>query len=109
MTLFALQTGTIEEHEQELRELLLKLQEAVYRVSERETELFKKELTWLGYMINQNGVKSIQDKTEAITKLKAPTNTRELKLVLGSKQRLSKFLNNLSKKADRMRSYQRKM
>ena len=95
--------GTIEDHEQELREVLLKLQEAGYRAKEGKTELFKKELTWLGYQINHNGVKPIQYITEAITKLNAPTNTNELKSFLGSIQHLSKFLNNLSKKTDRMR------
>ena len=95
--------GTIEEHKQELREVLSKLQEAGYRASEGKTELLKKELTWLWDQINHNGVKSIQDKTEAITKLKAPTNTKELKSFLGSIQHLSKFLNNLSKKTDKMR------
>ena len=95
--------GTIEEQEEELREILSKLQENGYRASEKKTELFKKELTWLGYEINQNGVKPNKDKTEAITKLEAPTNTKELKSFLGSIQHLSKFLNNLSKKTDRMR------
>ena len=88
--------------------MLTKLQEAGYRASERKTELFKKELTWLGYLINQNGVKPMQDKTDAITKLKAPTNTKELKSFLGSIQHLSKFLNNLSKKTDRMRKLLKK-
>ena len=100
--------GTIEEHDRELREVLIKLQEAGYRASERKTELFKKELTWLGYLINQEGVKPIKDKTEAITKLKAPTNTKELKSFLGSIQHLSKFLNTLSKKTDRMRKLLKK-
>ena len=100
--------GTIEEHDRELREVLIKLQEAGYRASERKPELFKKELTWLGYLINQEGVKPIKDKTEAITKLKAPTNTKELKSFLGSIQHLSKFLNNLSKKTDRMRKLLKK-
>ena len=100
--------GTIEEHERELREVLTKLQEAGYRASERKTELFKKELTWLGYLINQNRVKPIQYKTDAITKLKAPTNTKELKSFLGLIQHLSKFLNNLSKKTDRMRKLLKK-
>ena len=100
--------GTIEEHDRELREVLTKLQEAGFRASERKTELFKKELTWLGYLINQEGVKPIQDKTEAITKLKAPTNTKELKSFLGSIQHLSTFLNNLSKKTDRMRKLLKK-
>ena len=89
--------------------MLTKLQEVGYRASERKTELFKKELTWLGYLINQNGVKPNQDKTDAITKLKAPTNTKELKSFLGSTQHLSKFLNNLSKKTDRMRKLLKKV
>ena len=55
--------GTAEEPERELRDILSKLQEAGYRASEKKTELFKKKLTWLGYHINQNGVKPIKDKT----------------------------------------------
>ena len=95
--------GSIDDHEKELQEVLKKLQNAGYRASEKKTELFKKELTWLGYFINQNGVKPIKDKTEAITKLAAPKNAKELKSFLGSIQHLSKFINNLSKKTDRMR------
>ena len=100
--------GTIDEHEQEVREVLNKLQNAGYRASEKKTELFKQELTWLGYHINQNGVKPIKNKTEAITKLSAPKNPKELKSFLGSIQHLSKFLNTLSKKIDRMRQFLKK-
>ena len=95
--------GTIDEHEREVREVLTKLQNAGYRASERKTELFKQEITWLGYRINQSGVKPIKDKTEALTKLKAPKNAKELKSFLGSIQHLSNFINNLPKKTDRMR------
>ena len=95
--------GSIEDHEKEVRKVLMKLQKAGYRACEKKTELFKKELAWLGYFINQNGVKPIKDKTEAITKLAAPKNVKELKYFLGSIQHLSKFINNLSKKTDRMR------
>ena len=63
--------GTIDEHEQEVREVLNKLQNAGNRASENKTELFKQQLTWLGYHINQSGVGPIEDKTEAITKLSA--------------------------------------
>ena len=54
--------GKIEDHEKEVREVLAKLQNAGYRASEKKTELFKKELTWLGYHINQNGVQPIKTK-----------------------------------------------
>ena len=90
--------GTIDEHKREVREVLNKLQNAGYRASEKKTEFFKQDLTWLGYHINQNGVKLIKDKTEAITKLNAPKNAKELKSFLGSIQLLSKFINNLSNK-----------
>ena len=83
-------SGTIDEH-------------AGYRASERKTELFKQEITWLGYHIDQNGVKPIKGKTEAITKTKSPKECKELKSFLGSKQHLSKFINNLFMKTDRMR------
>ena len=95
--------GSIDEHERKLRKVLNKLQTAGYRASEKKTELFKQELTWLGYHINQSGVKPIKDKTEAITKRKAPKNAKELKSFLGLIQHLSKFINNFSKKTDRMR------
>ena len=49
--------GSIEDHEKEVREVLTKLQNARYRASEKKTESFKKELTWLGNHINQNDVK----------------------------------------------------
>ena len=83
--------GSMEDHEKEVREVLMKLQNAGSRASEKKTELFKKELTWLGYFINQNGVKPIEDKTEAITKLAAPKNVKDL-----------------SRKTDRMRKLLKK-
>ena len=61
-----------DDHERKLREELSQLEKTGYRASEKKTKLFKKELTWLGYHINQNEVKPINDKTEAITKLAAP-------------------------------------
>ena len=92
----------------EAREVLTKMQNAGYRASEKKTELFKKELTCVGYHINQNGVKPINDKTEAITKLEAPKNVKEFKSFLGSIQHLSKFINNLLRKPDRMRKLLKK-
>ena len=101
-------SGTIDEHEGEVREVLTKLQNAGYRASEKKTELFKQEIAWLGYHIDQNGVKPIKDKTEAITNLKAPKNAKELKCFLGSIEHISKFINNLSKKTDRKRRLSKK-
>ena len=54
--------GTEEDHKRELRDVLSNLQETGCRASERKTELSKKELTWQGYYINQNGKKPIRIK-----------------------------------------------
>ena len=94
---------TYDEHERKVQEILTKLQNAGYRASEKKIELFKQELTWLGYNSNQSGVKPMKDKTEAITKLNTPKNGKELKSFLWSIQHLSKILNNLSKETDRLR------
>ena len=75
--LICVSNGTIDEHERKLREVPNKYQTAGYRASEKKTEVFKQELTWLGYQINQSGVKPRKDKTETITKLEAPKNAKE--------------------------------
>ena len=100
--------GSIEDHERKVREVPSKFENVGYRASEKKTEQFKKELTWLGYYINQNGVKPIKDKTEAKTRLEAPKNVNELKSFPGSIQHLSKFINSLSKETGRMRKLLKK-
>ena len=87
----------IEDHEREV-EVLIILLNAGYRASEKKTELFERELTWLGNYINQDGVKPIKDKTEANTKFEALKNVKILKSFL---QHLSKFIKKISKKTDR--------
>ena len=101
--IFCVTNGSIDDHERESREVLNKLQNAGCRASERKIQLFRRELTWLGYHRNQSRVKPIKDKSEAIAKLDALKNAKELKSFLGSIQHLSKFINNLCKKNDRMR------
>ena len=95
--------STAEYHERDLRNVLSKLQKTGYCASGKKTELFSNELTWLGYHMNKNGVKPMNDKTEAITRSEAPKNVKELKSFLGSIQHLFKIIKNLSKKTDRMR------
>ena len=96
--------GTIEDNEREVREVLSKLQNAEYHASGN-IELFKRELTWLSYYINLDGVKPIKDKTDTITKLEAPKNAKESKSFLGSIHHLFKLTNKHSKKTDRKKKY----
>ena len=100
--------GTREQHKNELEETFTKLETAGYRLSEKKSELFKKEAEWIGHKIDQNGIKPLQDKLESITKLKEPKNEKELKSFLGAIQYLSKYIENLSANTDKLRQLLKK-
>lgn len=54
---------------------------------------FKKtEITYIGHTITENGFKSDNKKVEAIVNMQPPTNTNELKTLLGMASYLSKFI-----------------
>ena len=70
---------TAEDHELEIQQVLSKLEKAVYRASKKKTKLFKKNWHGLATTLIQNGVKPIKGKIEAIAKVEAPKNVKELK------------------------------
>ena len=45
---------------------------------------------WLGNEIDENGIKTNEEKVEAILKLNQPENTKELIFLLGAKQYMAK-------------------
>ena len=71
--------GSAEKHEVEIKETTKKLEEAGYRLNPKKCEFFKKEAEWIGHKIDQNGIRPLQDKLEAITKIEVPKNEKELK------------------------------
>ena len=95
--------GRKEQHKRELTELLTKLENAGYRLSENKSEFFKSEIEWVGDKIDQNGIRPLQDKLKAIQELKEPKNEEELKSFLGAIQYLSKYTETLSAQTDLLR------
>ena len=95
--------GTKEQHKRELTDVLNKLENASYRLSENKSEFFKPEIEWVGHKIDQNGIRPLQDKLKAIQELKEPKNEKELKTFLGAIQYLSKYIENLSAQTDSLR------
>ena len=100
--------GSKQDHEKKLFDVLDKLEKAGYRASKKKSEFFMKETKWLGHEINENGIKPNEEKVEAILKLKAPENTKELKSFLGAIQYMAKFLPKLSEQTDRLRKLLKK-
>ena len=100
--------GSKQDHEKKLFDVLDKLEKAGYRASKKKSEFFMKETKWLGHEINENGIKPNEEKVEAILKLKAPENTKDLKSFLGAIQYMAKFLPKLSERTDRLRKLLKK-
>ena len=79
--------GNIDEHETEVRETMKKLEQAGYRLNPKKCEFFKKEIEWVGHKIDQQGIRPLQDKLEAITKINIPKKTKQkIKSFLGAIQ-----------------------
>ena len=100
--------GSIDEHETEVRETMKKLEEAGYRLNPKKCDFFKKEIEWVGHKIDQQEIRPLQDKLEAITKINKPKNEKELKSFLGAIQYLSKYIENLSANTDVLRNLLKK-
>ena len=100
--------GSKEQHKKELIEVLIRLENAGYRLSGNKSEFFKTEIEWIGHKIDQNGIRPLQDKLMAIKNLKQPNNEKELKSFLGAIQYLSKYIDNLSAQTDSLRQLLKK-
>ena len=100
--------GNKQDNEKKLFDVLNKLEKAGYRASKKKSEFFMNETKWLGHEINENGIKPNEEKVEAIIKLKAPENTKDLKSFLGAIQYMEKFLPKLSEQTDRLRKLLKK-
>ena len=69
-----------------------KLQEAVYRASDKKSDFFSKETTWFGHEINEKRTKPNKGKMKTILQLKPPTSSKELQLLLGGIKYVAKIL-----------------
>ena len=100
--------GTIDKHEAEVEETMEKLEIAGYRLHPNKCEFFKQETEWIGHGIDQKGIRHLQNKVEAITKIEKPKNEIEIKSFLGAIQYLAKYIENLSAQTDILRKLLKK-
>ena len=74
---------TFEEHLENLREVLRRLQQAGLRLNEEKCRFCQTELQYLGHVVSDQGVKTDPEKVEAIRNTPPPQNLRELRRFLG--------------------------
>ncbi|XP_065224383.1 uncharacterized protein K02A2.6-like [Planococcus citri] len=90
------QGSTIEECEARLRALLQRLQEYNLHVNEKKCKFFVTEVSYLGHVINKNGLHKAPSKIEAIVKAPRPTNADEVMQFLGLVNYYQRFIKNSS-------------
>ncbi|XP_063357876.1 uncharacterized protein K02A2.6-like [Cydia amplana] len=83
-------------HLARLREVLKRLQDAGLRLQRDKCAFFQTSITYLGYVIDKNGLRTSQDKVSAILKSPPPKNVYEVQQFLGVVNYYRKFIPNAS-------------
>ncbi|XP_062700774.1 uncharacterized protein K02A2.6 isoform X1 [Aedes albopictus] len=83
-------------HDEVLRLVLRRLQEYGITINPRKCVYGKSEVTFMGHILSENGIKPTMDKVEAIKLLCEPRNVQEMRNFLGMITYLSRFIPNLS-------------
>ena len=84
------------EHDQRLEAVLRRIEDASVTLNPQKCEFNKDKLTFLGHVIDAEGISADPEKTEAIRKMSPPTSVSELRRFLGMANQLGKFTPNLA-------------
>lgn len=87
-----------QEHDQRLENVLKIAQKLNIKFNSEKCIFKTKKVKFLGHIISQDGIHIDDDKVNAILKMPAPSNKKELETFLGAVNYLSKFIENCSEK-----------
>lgn len=88
--------STLEEHLEVLKQVLRKLREANLRINQSKCQFLQKKITYLGHVIDEDGIRADPDKIKSITELEIPRNTKEIKRFIGMIGWYRRFIPNCS-------------
>ena len=88
--------STKAEHDHRLLAVLKKIEEAGLTLNKDKCRFSVTSITFLGQVVDKEGVKADLAKIRAVLELKPPTNIKELRRLLGMANQLSKFSPNLA-------------
>ena len=95
-------------HRENVREVLRRLSSAGLRVNEEKSVWLASEVTYLGFCISADGIRTTPEKTKAVQDAPEPRNLSELKAYLGLLQYYARFLPGLATQAAPLYSLERK-
>jgi len=74
---------TTDKHEQHLQRVFKLLDENGLKINESKSELFQKEIQFLGFLFTQNGIKPLPDRVSALENLPPATDAKVLQRYIG--------------------------
>lgn len=90
---------SISDHLNNLEQVLSYLDKANLRVNLEKSKFLRTQVNFLGYIINQEGIRADPEKIAAIQKIPPPKNLKELKSFLGLASYYRKFIKDYAKLA----------
>ena len=95
--------ATQEEHDSRLRAVLQRIRAAGLTLNKEKCEFSKRQIRFLGQLIDETGVKPDPDKLRAIEEMKPPSTVSEVRRFLGMVNQLGKFSPQLANKTKPLR------
>lgn len=87
---------SVEEHVQNLNEVLSRLQNSGFKLNASKCEFFKEEIRYLGHVVNKDGLKKCSEKLRTVVEAPKPSNVTELRAFVGMVNYYGNFVKNLS-------------
>ncbi|XP_036150748.1 uncharacterized protein LOC118648534 [Monomorium pharaonis] len=88
--------SSLKEHKKKFNQLAERLRQANLKLQPDKCEFLRKEVTYLGHVINENGVKPDPKKIEAVMHFPHPKNTKNIREFLGLAGYYRRFIPNFS-------------
>ena len=92
-------TDSLEEHYTQLSEVLGRIEKAGLKINPEKCHLLKKEIKFLGHIVNDKGIRTDPGKTEAIQKFEKPKCVKSLRSFLGICNYYRRFIREYAKKS----------
>ena len=87
---------TMEENLDNLREVLDRLVQAGLKVKPAKCKILQKEVTFLGHVVNESGIRSQPEKTQAVQRWPVPQSQAEVSQFLGLASYYRRFVKNFA-------------
>ena len=94
---------TEQEHDSRLEQVLRQLKGSGLTLNKKKCQFKVTSVEFLGHTVKYEGISVSSDKVKAVTEMKAPTNSKELKRLLGMVDYMLKFNSKLAKVESPMR------